>query len=112
MSSQTTSFITTECPTCGPTDIAIGHVVLVVDEAADRSFASIRCPACGARFCRRVDDGMCLLMTAVGVVVRERTRPAEVDERPVGGPPLTSAEVEAFAAVLSSGADLVQLAGG
>src|SRR5262249_55582473 len=101
------SFITTTCPTCGPTDIGIERVVLRVDEVSFRTVASIHCPGCGSRSTKRGADAMSLLMARAGVEVHTVTRPAEVDERPVHLPPLTRAEIEEFVAELAGTNDLI-----
>ena len=106
------SFITTPCPECGPTDIGIEHVVLRVDEDTDRTTISVRCPECGARFVKPIDDGMSVLLVTVGVEVQTCSRPAEVDERPVGLPPITPDELEAFAMALDRADDLERFASG
>ncbi len=106
------SFITTNCPDCGPTDIAIEHVILRINEDTDRSAAAIRCPACGTRFSQRVDDGMAILMYTVGVRVETWSRPAEVDERPTGLPPISHDELADFAATLHATDDVGALLSG
>ena len=106
------SFITTPCPGCGPAEIDIEHVVLRIDEDTDRATISVRCPECGARFVKPVDDGMSVLLVTVGVEVQTWTRPAEVDERPANLPPITPDELEAFARALDQADDLERFASG
>jgi uncharacterized Zn finger protein len=106
------SFITTSCPNCGPTDIGIEHVVLRINEDTQRSAAAIQCPECGTRFSQRVDDGMAILMYTVGVRAESWCRPAEVDERPEGLPPISHQELADFAATLRATNDVGALLSG
>jgi hypothetical protein len=106
------SFITTSCPECGPTDIAIEHVTLRVNEETQRSAAAIVCPQCGSRFNQKVDDGMAILMYTVGVRLETWSRPAEVDERPSGLPPISHDELVGFAAALGATDDVGSLLSG
>ncbi len=109
MRPQHTSFITTECPTCGEVEIPIDAVVLRVCEDDDTARCAIRCGHCGARFSKRADDGMSLLLVAVGVTVEPWRRPAEIDERPLHHPPIRFEELEDFAAALHAADDVLSL---
>jgi predicted RNA-binding Zn-ribbon protein involved in translation (DUF1610 family) len=104
------SFITTPCPGCGPRDIGIDHVTLLVGGATPAT-ASIHCPECGASFTTRVDDGMGLLLATVGVAIRTiGADPTRTDEGTPG--PITAVEVEVFVHRLEIADDLVALLGG
>jgi hypothetical protein len=106
------TFITTRCPTCGPADIGIEHVTLRVNEDTGTATAVIRCAACGSRFDERLDDGMAILLATVGVEVQTWSRPAEVDERPVGLAPITHDELARFATTLDEVDDVSGLLSG
>ncbi|MCC6226952.1 MAG: hypothetical protein IT195_11185 [Microthrixaceae bacterium] len=94
------TFITTDCPGCGEVEIPLGDVTLRVCEDDDSARCAIRCVHCGARFSKRVEDGMSLLLVAVGVEVDPWTRPAEVDERPLHLSPIALEEIEQFVSSL------------
>ena len=102
-------FITTTCPDCGVAEIPLSSVVLRVNTETARSQCAIRCTSCGARFTKKADDGMSLLLETFGVKIEEWSRPAEVDERPEHLPPIQRDELDAFAEALHSAEDLAAL---
>lgn len=103
------TFITTACPNCGEVEIPLGNIVLRVCEDDDSARCALRCTDCGARFSKRVDDAMSLLLVTVGVNVESWSRPAEVDERPLHHPPIRFEELEEFAAALGRAEDVMSL---
>lgn len=95
-----TSFVTTSCPQCGEIDIALDEVTLRVNDDDGTGACVICCPQCGARFAKAADDAMMILLVAAGIAVDSWTWPAEMQERETGLPPITHAELVAFAEVL------------
>jgi len=103
------TFITTTCPECGPTDVALDGLTLRISDDGLESSLPVRCPECGARFVTPVDDGMSLILVTVGIDVQTWSRPAEVDERPHGLSPMHGPEVAEFAAGLDRVVDIADL---
>lgn len=95
--------ITTTCPTCGEIELPITDVVLRVCDDDQSGACVVVCPECGARFSKRADDAMMIVLVTFGIDVVVWSRPAEVDERPVEHPPLSNHDMDRFSMALADG---------
>lgn len=92
--------VVTTCPDCGPVRVGARSVVVFVDAgAAGAVRVAFACPACRPRTTHQLERKVLPALRAIGVSVRLLTRPAEADEAH-DGPPLTTADVDAFCAAM------------
>ena len=87
------------CPDCGDVRFPSGALTIHIAAGSGDAHVSYLCPDCGIRTAQRVPGAVLDTLRRAGVRVRCHTRPAEADEAH-NGPPISAAEVAAFASAL------------
>ena len=100
--------LTVPCAACGPVGLPLDDVMLWLTDDEQQSWLSVTCPDCGARFVHHTAPGEHLLLLACDVPVRRWEPPVERIEEGAHTSPITHAELDAFAAALSSIDDVVE----
>jgi len=101
--------LTVPCPDCGPVTLPLEAVTLWSTGEDTRSWLTVRCPACTARFVHHTAPGEHLLLLACEAPTRDWDAPVERIEPDAPAGPLTHAELVAFADALASSESVTAL---
>ncbi len=102
--------IKASCPTCGEVTLSAAEILLHIGTDSQPSSYGFSCPACGEFVRKPADERIVRLLLSGGVIPMLVDVPAEALERHEG-PPLTEADVGAFADLLQGDDWFRQLTG-